>query len=64
MNSVNSMLVRSVITVSITIAKWVRFILGQGIIILLLVDLFHGILLLVILTTRNSRPIAFPYLGF
>lgn len=54
MNSVNPMLVRSVITVSITIAKWVRFILGQGIIILLLV----------MLTTRNSAPIAFPYLGF
>lgn len=64
MNSVNSMLVRSVITVSITIAKWVRFILGQGIIILLLVDLFHGILLLGTLTTHNSSPIAFPYLGF
>ena len=64
MNSVNPMLVRSVITVSITIAKWVRFILGQGIIILLLVDLFHGILLLVILTTHNSASIVFPYLGF
>lgn len=64
MNSVNPMLVRSVITVSITIAKWVRFTLERDTITQVWVDLFHGILLLVILTTRNSRPIAFPYLGF
>lgn len=64
MNSVNPMLVRSVITVSITIAKRVRFILERDTTIRVQVDSFHGILLLVILTTHNSAPIAFPYLGF
>lgn len=64
MNSVNPMLIRSVITVSITIAKRVRFILGRDIITRQQADLFHGIPLLVILTTHNSASIVFPYLGF